>query len=319
MNVSHETTKSLPCSGFTPADNFPSTRNPTYNPMNSKKLLAMLLIFGAFFVARSAYAYEYDGADEYGYDQYDDDPYDGIDPNCWAPEFGMDVDGNNPDTFDWDGYYNWCDENGIDPGNGYLDFGSYGDFWDWVNSYGNGNGGTGSEDGYPNSQIVLSGGSNPTGEIDNGETLSILRTNGMEGKAVTNQNPDVGLNLNLYNQSDPQHGLVGITPFNGAYYTIGSHGNPISIQLPNGTAISAIDFAQELQNNPSLHYTSGSPIWLIGCNTGASVSSGNNFAQDLANALGVTVMAPTTDTFTDSNGQISLAPGGTYMSFSPNP
>ena len=109
--------------------------------MNPRKWLVLLLAFGSLLLAQSVYAsYEHDGDDPDGYDSYEDDPMDSIDPNCWAPEFGMDVDGNDPSTFDWDGYSNWCDENGIDPGNGYLDFDTYGEFWDWVNSVGN-NGG----------------------------------------------------------------------------------------------------------------------------------------------------------------------------------
>jgi hypothetical protein len=205
--------------------------------MNGKKLLAMLLLFGAFFVGQSVYAHEYDGADEYGYDNYEDDPYDGIDPNCWAPEFGMDVDGNNPDTFDWDGYYDWCDENGIDPGNGYLDFDSYGDFWDWVNSVGDDSSGSGEGNPW---EYPLSG----DGETDGDDYISRGGGNSggnTSGTPSTNPSPSSSNNAgvsptrNLNNIARLSNGVIYPRTFN---LPTGSNGvlvQQMTITLPNGS------------------------------------------------------------------------------------
>jgi hypothetical protein len=104
--------------------------------MKFRKLLAVLFAFGTLLLVQSAYAsYEYDGDDPDGYDSSEEDSMDGIDSDCWAPEFGMTVDGNDPSTFDWDGYLDWCDQNGIEPYDPFEDFDSYADFWNWVGSF----------------------------------------------------------------------------------------------------------------------------------------------------------------------------------------
>lgn len=45
----------------------------------------------------------------------------------------FEVNGNDPDTFDWDGYYDWLDDMGVpDTPDPFEDFEDYDDFWDWV-------------------------------------------------------------------------------------------------------------------------------------------------------------------------------------------
>ena len=175
----------------------------------------------------------------------------------------------------------------------------------------------GTDDLLSNQQFIGSGGGgSPSGSVNNNQIVNPFRITGITGKAVTNNPNEKGVNLNLFNTSDPRYKLANMTNFNGKYYAVGSHGTSTSIELPDGTTINATAFATELLSNPALHYTSGTPIWLIGCSTGGSVSSGNNFAQELANILGVEVVASDKNTTIDpTTGDIKLDQDGHWISF----
>jgi len=133
-------------------------------------------------------------------------------------------------------------------------------------------------------------------------------TTAITGKGATGAGTETtGVNLNLYKSTDRQRISATKTQFPGVFYAVGSHGTSTQIQLPDGSFITAKDFAKMLLTDPALNYSKGTAIWLIGCETGAPIKGGQNFAQQLAAELQVHVMAPNTITWMDrGDGSVSV-------------
>jgi hypothetical protein len=291
--------------------------------MKPRKLFTLLLAFGALLLAQSVYA----SSEEYTNDDPDDNGSYEDDGVGTLPPFN--VDGDDPATFEREGYEELCERMGLGDPPYPEDFDSYADFWDWVRDYYNTHMGddTSSSDDIPNTDggdgadpngpgLITPGGSapNPGTNTNNDDVItppppSAHLINGITGKAVTHNGNEQGVNLNLYNSSQNQYAESNSTAFNGNYYAIGSHGDATSIILPDGSPMTATQLANELRTNSALNWHEGDNIWLIGCATGAdNPNGGDNFAQQLANILGVDVVAPNTLTWTSRlDGSVIVA------------
>ena len=75
--------------------------------------------------------------------------------------------------------------------------------------------------------------------------------------------------------------------------------------------------AEVIRHNPNYH---GENIRLLCCSTGLQVDGGYCFAEELANALGVTVEAPNMEVFTAANGTIKVGQlgEGQMIEYKPN-
>ena len=75
--------------------------------------------------------------------------------------------------------------------------------------------------------------------------------------------------------------------------------------------------AEVIRHNPNYH---GENIRLLCCSTGLQVDGAYCFAEELANALGVTVEAPNMEVFTDKKGGIKVGEysEGQMIPYEPN-
>ena len=96
-----------------------------------------------------------------------------------------------------------------------------------------------------------------------------------------------------------------VKPEAGTFDVIG-HGTPSSV-----SGMSASELAGAIRARPGW---AGQDIRLLSCSTGCPTG---NFAQSLANDLGVVVRAPSTDIFVSSRGGITFENGGGWRVFSP--
>lgn len=96
-----------------------------------------------------------------------------------------------------------------------------------------------------------------------------------------------------------------VKPEPGVFDVIG-HGTPSSV-----SGMSPSQLASAIRARPGW---GGQDIRLLSCSTGCPTG---NFAQGLANELGVVVRAPTTDLFVSSRGGITFESGGGWRIFSP--
>ena len=115
------------------------------------------------------------------------------------------------------------------------------------------------------------------------------------------------LSVNRFSATDPLSGYFeSVKPIKG-YTDVGLHGSQNSVQVVkmNGQTVNmnAKQFAEYLRN--SLDFNGGN-IRLISCNTGANAKG---FAQQLANQLGVNVLAPKKAVYIWSNGHLTIGQG----------
>ena len=101
-------------------------------------------------------------------------------------------------------------------------------------------------------------------------------------------------------------------------YQIGGHGLSDTIQGPNGKSWNAQDVADFL-NSPGSGHVPGTPIELDSCYTG---SNPNGLAQQLADLMGVTVLASNNAIWVDDAGHSGVGPevgvnGGNMVPFTP--
>lgn len=89
-----------------------------------------------------------------------------------------------------------------------------------------------------------------------------------------------------------------IPPIDG-FYDVALHGTPTSAKF-FGEDIDAYILAKIIRNRDD--YTPGTKIRLLSCSTGDTTETGDCFAQLLANALGVTVEAPTETIYVNPDG-----------------
>jgi hypothetical protein len=95
-------------------------------------------------------------------------------------------------------------------------------------------------------------------------------------------------------------------PEAGMFDVIG-HGTPSSV-----SGMSSSELAAQIRANSGW---AGQDVRLLSCSTGCP---SGGFAQGLANDLGVTVRAPSTDIYVSSRGGITFDPGGYWRTFTPS-
>lgn len=96
---------------------------------------------------------------------------------------------------------------------------------------------------------------------------------------------------------------VSQVPPKKGYYDVALHGNPQNAEF-FGEPIDAKTLAKIIKSRND--YPKGSKIRLLSCSTGKITDTANCFAQQLANALGVEVEAPTKDIFVYPNGNFDI-------------
>ena len=115
----------------------------------------------------------------------------------------------------------------------------------------------------------------------------------------------IAFSVEFVNKNDDLYKYSLLIPELLNYDTVVCHGaeNCVYLYSNNGEEFeySAIEFADRIQNSSS--YT-GKSIRLMSCNTG---SLENGFAQQLANIMGVEVMAPTEAIWVNSYGEVFIS------------
>ncbi len=87
------------------------------------------------------------------------------------------------------------------------------------------------------------------------------------------------------------------------FYDVALHGTPKNVEF-FGEPIDAKTLAKIIRNRKD--YSKGSKVRLLSCSTGKITDTANCFAQQLANALGVEIEAPTDDIFVYPNGDFII-------------
>lgn len=87
------------------------------------------------------------------------------------------------------------------------------------------------------------------------------------------------------------------------FYDVALHGTPKNVEF-FGESIDAKTLAKIIRNRKD--YSKGSKVRLLSCSTGKITDTANCFAQQLANALGVEIEAPTDDIFVYPNGDFII-------------
>jgi hypothetical protein len=175
--------------------------------MNVKTIYALLLVLCAFLVSQSLYAFEYDADDPDGFEQHTEEP---LDVDTLPPFL---VNGNNPNTFDWNGYMEWIITEGImNPPNPFADFDTYNDFWNWVADYQpggdplEGDWGGGAGDGGTGGGPIFGAGDGNNGDENNNGEIEDHTISGTPSGTKNLQGPFAAVPYQL-----SEDGLTGVT------------------------------------------------------------------------------------------------------------
>ena len=109
-----------------------------------------------------------------------------------------------------------------------------------------------------------------------------------------------------------------VIPVKG-YYDVAMHGAPDAVAFGGKEAnMSPKMLARIIRSQPN--YTPGENIRLLSCYTGASINGDYCFAEELSNALGVKVMAPTDKLYISSGNRLAVGRWnmGQFRIFTPN-
>ena len=102
------------------------------------------------------------------------------------------------------------------------------------------------------------------------------------------------------------------------FFDVAMHGSPTAVAFGGKEAnMSPRLLAEVIRHNPNYH---GENIRLLSCSTGLQVDGAYCFAEELANALGVTVEAPNVEVYTYPNGTIKVGQlgEGQMIEYKPN-
>jgi hypothetical protein len=102
---------------------------------------------------------------------------------------------------------------------------------------------------------------------------------------------------------------AGRIPQEPGYFDVIAHGTPTSVIDESGNELDAGQLADRITSTPSWQ---GQNVRLLSCSTGALC---DGIASQLADQLGVDVMAPTTDFTPTSRGNIIWDEGGGWTTF----
>ena len=99
-----------------------------------------------------------------------------------------------------------------------------------------------------------------------------------------------------------------VAPMDG-FFDVAMHGTPDGVGFgTNAPSMSARELANVILHDPSFK---GQSVRLLSCDTGRTLTDGGYcFAEELANALGVTVIAPNDVLFIDLDGTMRIGQYG---------
>ncbi len=121
--------------------------------------------------------------------------------------------------------------------------------------------------------------------------------------------------INLLPPWDPYHAAGDRTPLSDKELTVGGHGGPSSMIDSNGNELSPTKLADLIRNDPK--YDPSNPVRLQVCQTGRQLyPEATPYGQQLANALGSDVLAPTGNVILSDSGNTWLR-WGYYRRFTP--
>jgi hypothetical protein len=151
----------------------------------------------------------------------------------------------------------------------------------------------------------LSGGNAGSAPIND---ATLLTPTGMYFSDGTNPSP-MAAQIDYLNVPPASHpGSPNLTPMPG-YFAVATDGNPVSVLGPGGPTQPQLTAYQLGQLIQAAGWQPGQPIQLFSCFTGApNPNGGNDFAQNLADVLDTTVIAPSTFGWVYPSGQFVIAP-----------
>ena len=124
--------------------------------------------------------------------------------------------------------------------------------------------------------------------------------------------------FSCFPDGDPLNQNVQSVPPMENYFDVAMHGNPTQVGFGSQKVnMSARTLADIIRHSEGYH---GQNIRLLSCSTGKSVDGAYCFAEELANALGVEVMAPNDVLYVSRNGMFQIGDDGKgrFVPYSPN-
>ena len=124
--------------------------------------------------------------------------------------------------------------------------------------------------------------------------------------------------ISAFPRKDTLYNRVKLIEPDGDKFDVALHGSPTAVAFSSTQAnMSPRLLASVIRHNEGYH---GQEIRLISCNTGVSENGGMCFAEELANALNVSVYAPNGLIYISKNGKISIGrfDDGTFIKYKPN-
>ena len=124
--------------------------------------------------------------------------------------------------------------------------------------------------------------------------------------------------ISAFSEKDPLYKNAKFINPDGNKFDVALHGSPTAVAFGSTEAnMSPRLLASVIRHSEGYH---GQEIRLISCNTGVSENGGICFAEELANALNVSVYAPNDLIYIDKNGKIKIGRlnGGEFIKYNPN-
>ena len=165
--------------------------------------------------------------------------------------------------------------------------------------------------------FVLGAGNKPAGGSIPADTLSADIRDRLEAVTIrgTTKLPQ---GFSAFPEGDALNERIKKVRPDGNKFDVAMHGSPTAVAFGGNEAnMSPHLLAQIIRHSEGYH---GQDVRLLSCSTGSSVDGAYCFAEELANALGVTVWAPNDLLMVNKDGifYIGLDGSGQMVSFSPN-
>jgi hypothetical protein len=127
--------------------------------------------------------------------------------------------------------------------------------------------------------------------------------------------------MDVFPRTNPRDNLYlydNFTQNMPGFFSFGAHGQPRALFDQAGKRLTPLQVAALIKSHPG--YKSGQAIQLNACNAGTQpFDSSQIFAQQLANIMGVDVMAPNNTLWFNSAGNLNVNNLGDWVFFSPSP
>jgi hypothetical protein len=137
-------------------------------------------------------------------------------------------------------------------------------------------------------------------------------------KIVTRGSTKIKQGISAFPKEDVLYERVKLVEPDGNKFDVAMHGSPTAVSFGGTQAnMSPRLLASIIRHSEGYH---GQEVRLISCNTGNTSSGDYCFAEELANALGVTVFAPNDLIFVSKNGKIMVGKdgSGSIIPYKPN-